>query len=129
MCKRNDRIIAEIVTEDESTDKDTIKKIVEEINVKLPFYSKIMDIELRENEFTKNMNGKIIRQGRVCGLSERRLRVAGRYAGGRSSEIEDAIAAEAFLTGKKGRCVKILIYGAGVVGAFPLEKGGGNEVL
>lgn len=64
MCKRNDRIIAEIVTEDESTDKDTIKKIVEEINVKLPFYSKIMDIELRENEFTKNMNGKIIRQGR-----------------------------------------------------------------
>jgi hypothetical protein len=64
VCKRNDRIIAEIVTEDESTDKDTIKKIVEEINVKLPFYSKIMDIELRENEFTKNMNGKIIRQGR-----------------------------------------------------------------
>ena len=64
MCKRNDRIIAEIVTEDESTDKDTIKKIVEEINVKLPFYSKIMDIELRENEFTKNMNGKIIRPGR-----------------------------------------------------------------
>ena len=57
MCKRNDRIIAEIVTEDESTDKDIIKKIVEEINVKLPFYSKIMDIELRENEFTKNMNG------------------------------------------------------------------------
>ena len=47
MCKRNDRIIAEIVTEDESTDKDTIKKIVEEINVKLPFYSKIMDHKLQ----------------------------------------------------------------------------------
>ena len=28
-----------------------------------------------------------------------------------------------------GENVKILIYGAGVVGTFPLEKGGGNEVL
>lgn len=91
--------------------------------------SKLILQSARENEFTKNMNGKIIRQGRVCGLPEYRLRVAGRYAGGQSSEIEDAIAEEAFLIGKKGRSVKILIYGAGVVGTFPLKKGGGNEVL
>lgn len=59
--EKNDRIIAEIFTENESTDKDTVKKIIEEINMKLPFYSKIMDFELRKNEFKKNMNGKIVR--------------------------------------------------------------------
>lgn len=68
----NDKIVAEIFPDEEFAERHQIKDIqrsieefIEEINRTYPNYQRIQKIVLRENEFVKNTNKKIIRNAVV----------------------------------------------------------------